>query len=240
MQSAWVGSGDEAFRVDVPAAGEHVLPGIAWGRGDVMNTPAYWAIRCRWPGESTPDFVSSTGSLIDETAFCILGGFGIRYEANAAAFSRLKEMGAFDPDIDFREEQFREALTEPLNVEGRPQRYRFPNQRARRLASMKERLRGFNFDPCDPTRARSLLMTLDGVGPKTASWIVRNLTGSDEVAIIDVHVVRACSRMGVFPDRISLPRDYDAMERRFLAFADAISIRASVLDAVMWTEMRAA
>jgi len=85
---------------------------------------------------------------------------------------------------------------------------------------------------------RDELLNLEGVGPKTASWIVRNLRGSDEVAILDIHVLRACSAMAVFPEEVSLPKDYEALERRFLNFATAIEVRASILDAVMWTEMR--
>lgn len=240
MQVAWVGHGDGAFRLELPVASEHVLPGVRWGRVEEPNTPAYWSVRCRWPNRDTPDFVSSTGSLVHEVAFCLLGGFGIRYEVNAAAFERLNSAGAFDLEQPFPEKRIRQALLEPLQVQGRSQRYRFPNQRARRLAAMRERLRGFEFDSSDATGTRDVLMTLEGVGPKTASWIVRNLMGSDEVAIIDVHVVRACREMRVFPDRISLPRDYSPLERRFLDFARAIMIRPSVLDAVMWTEMRAA
>ena len=240
MQIAWVGHGDEAYRLELPPASEHVMPGVRWGRVEEPNTPAYWSARCRWPVGNTPDFVSTTGSLVHEVAFCLLGGFGIRYEVNAAAFERLDAASAFDLDVPFPEELIRQALLEPLEVEGRKQRYRFPNQRARRLAAMRDRLHGFVHDPSDATGTRDLLMTLDGVGPKTASWIVRNLMGSDEVAIIDVHVIRACTGMRVFPERISLPRDYSPLEKRFLHFAQAIAIRPSVLDAVMWTEMRAA
>ena len=85
---------------------------------------------------------------------------------------------------------------------------------------------------------RRKLLELEGVGPKTASWIVRNLLGTDEVAILDIHVLRACQAMQLFPDAVSLPRDYVPLEKRFLAFASAIAVRASILDMVMWVEMR--
>jgi endonuclease III len=45
---------------------------------------------------------------------------------------------------------------------------------------------------------RQLLLSIEGIGPKTASWIVRNVMGSDDVAIIDIHILRACTGMGVF------------------------------------------
>ncbi|MGY3221470.1 thermostable 8-oxoguanine DNA glycosylase [Bradyrhizobium sp. USDA 4512] len=81
-------------------------------------------------------------------------------------------------------------------------------------------------------------MKIPGVGPKTASWITRNWLGSDEVAILDIHIIRAGVLIGLFGRQQSVPRDYDVMEARFLAFAAALNVRPSLLDAVMWREMR--
>jgi thermostable 8-oxoguanine DNA glycosylase len=81
-------------------------------------------------------------------------------------------------------------------------------------------------------------MAIPGIGPKTASWIVRNWTGTDEVAILDVHVIRAGQLIGLFPKHIRLPRDYSALEARFLEFSHALKVRASLLDAIIWREMR--
>lgn len=44
--------------------------------------------------------------------------------------------------------------------------------------------------------------------------------------------------MGVFPADAKLPRDYDALEQRFLAFADGLDVHPSLLDVVIWREMR--
>ena len=81
-------------------------------------------------------------------------------------------------------------------------------------------------------------MKINGVGPKTASWIVRNLTGSDEVAILDIHIIRACRLMSLFPREVRLPRDYGPLEERFLKFAEGLGVGAAVLDALIWTKMR--
>lgn len=237
MQLAWAGTGSAARAVTVPEAGEEVVPGVRWGALDVPNTPAYWAVRCQWE-EANPDYVSKDATLAEEAGFCLLGGYGIRYEVNEAAFERLRDLGVFELDVEFAEEDIRRLLSEPLLVDGRSVRYRFPNQRARRIAAMRAKLRSIEFDGDDHLRMRNSLQEIDGVGPKTASWIVRNLNGSDEVAIIDVHIMRACTLMGVFPRRTSLPRDYVPLERRFIAFSRAIDVRPSVLDAVIWSEMR--
>lgn len=238
MQQVWVGSGERAVKVDLPPPDREVLPGLAWGHACDPSSPAYWAARCRHPGEESPDYVTSDDSLLEVVGFCLLGGFGIRYEINLAAYDRLKAAGAFDPDGDIDEVGIRAMLVEPLRVQGREVRYRFPNQRARRLASMRVQLSGAWTPGTSALELRRRLMSVEGVGPKTASWIVRNLLGSDEVAILDVHIIRACRAMTLFPERIVLPRDYDALERRFLDLARGIGVPASLLDGVMWTEVR--
>ena len=48
---------------------------------------------------------------------------------------------------------------------------------------------------------RDALTAIPGVGLKTASWAVRNHRASDSVAVLDVHIVRACEHLGVFPAR---------------------------------------
>lgn len=238
MQEVWAGSGATATRVVLPDADAECIEGVRWGSPDYLNTPAYWAVRCRWGDEVVPDFVSKTASLAEEIGFCVLGGYGVTYEVNAAAFEHLKSHGVFDLAAEISEDEIRELLGVPLDVDGRSRRYRFPNQRAKRLSSMRRRLSSAGSVVTDARGLRDHLMGFDGIGPKTASWIVRNHLGSDEVAIIDVHVIRACRGMSVFPQGISLPRDYGVLEDRFLDFARAIDIRPSVLDAVIWTEMR--
>ncbi len=44
--------------------------------------------------------------------------------------------------------------------------------------------------------------------------------------------------MSVFPSEVRLPKDYYVLESLFISFAKAIDVRASLLDAVMWLEMR--
>lgn len=238
MQVAWAGSGSQATRVELPDPDDEVIPGVVWSSVDIPYSPAYWAIRCRWPGDAIPKFVSERPSLIEEVGFCLLGGFGIRYEVNAAAFYRLRDNGVFDLGKDVCSNDILTLLTEPLEIEGRHVRYRFPNQRTSRLMEMRYCIAHWLISDMSPLELRAALQGLNGVGPKTASWIVRNLLGSDEVAILDVHVIRACAHIGVFPNDPTLPKDYGVLESRFLSFADGIRVRPSILDAVMWSEVR--
>jgi thermostable 8-oxoguanine DNA glycosylase len=239
MQSVWAGYGAGARLISLPDSGEEVMRGVPWGAPDHLGTPAYWAVRCHWNTESTPSFACGANSLVEEVGFCLLGGFSVTFEANMAAFKWLREHRVFDLNVDVRESQIRDLLSHPLDVNGRPRRYRFPNQRASRLVAMRRRMTELPQETLSPRDLRDHLLSFEGIGPKTASWIVRNYLDSDDVAIIDVHVLRACRRMKLFPDEISLPRDYGVLEEKFLNFANAIKVRASLLDAVMWVETRA-
>lgn len=240
MQEVWIGFGEAARLIELPDAEAEVMPGVLWGLPCSPSTPAYWAALCRSRDDSDAErFVDRNETLLEAVGFCLLGGFGIRYEVNMAAFERLRLHGTFDADTDMDEQAIRQLLAAPLRIDGRPIRYRFPNQRARRLALMRKRLAASDLGSLSDLELRRELQSIEGVGPKTASWIVRNLAGSDEVAILDVHVLRACRAMALFPSDVRLPRDYDGLERRFLEFARRIGVRPSMLDAVMWSEVRA-
>jgi N-glycosylase/DNA lyase len=238
VQRYWVGIGCSAREVILPAPDSEVIRGIAWGRADTLDTAAYWALRCCIEDDPLHGFTSENGILIDEIGFCILGGFGITAELNQAAFKRLKSAGVFDLSVSTTEAQIKDLLLEPLDVHGRRQRYRFPNQRAKRLSVMRGRFADFRLEGAPVASVHAALRDVPGIGPKTAAWIIRNHFGSDDVAILDVHVLRACSRLRLFPEKVVLPRDYDHLQNRFLEFADALRVRACVLDAVMWSDMR--
>lgn len=215
-----------------------VVPGVAWGQSGWVGSPAYWFMLAATE-DPTDDYVRRDGCpLHHEVAFCLLGGFGIRMEVNEAAYAACLGRGLLDPGRRPTASEIEATLLAPLDVGGRAVRYRFPRQRSERLA---DALRSIEDSP--PTTAtargfRDALMAIPGIGPKTASWIARNWLGADDVAILDVHVLRAGVAMNLFPADARLPGDYGALEDRFLAFADAIGVRASLLDAVIWREMR--
>lgn len=173
----------------------------------------------------------------EEVAACLLGGYGIPAEVGLAAYERLRTRGLLVGKVS--ESALFGALSEPLRVEGRSVRYRFARQKAAYLASA---LQALDYDglPAGLTdvQMRNWLTRLPGIGLKTASWITRNLRNSDEVAIIDVHVFRAGRLAGLFPASAAIERDYEILERRFVAFAAAIAVRASQLDALVWDFMK--
>jgi thermostable 8-oxoguanine DNA glycosylase len=214
-----------------------VIPGVKWGRPEWVPSAAYWAAMAAL-ADDAEDFVCREATLKEQVGFCLLGGFGITAEMNHAVYDRLEAEGVFRSGSSPAAPEIERLLREPVSVGSGSRRYRFPNQRAVRLAVS---MRLVDEDPPSmesPTKFRNDLLKIPGIGPKTASWIARNWLGSDEVAILDIHIIRAGILIGLFDRRQTVPKDYEAMETRFLAFAKALEVRPSLLDAVMWREMR--
>jgi thermostable 8-oxoguanine DNA glycosylase len=227
-----------AARRSPPDPDAEVVPGVRWGRPEWVPSAAFWADMVSRASEKSDGFVNHEGTLQEEVGFCLLGGYGITAEINHAVHDRLLEAGLFVPGCRPTEGDIEALLLQPVLLGGRPIRYRFPHQRGRRLAVA---LRMIEDDPPPTENAlqfRRHLMRIPGIGPKTASWIARNWLGSDEVAILDIHIIWAGILIGLFDRSMRVPRDYEALERRFLEFCAALGAKPSLLDAVMWRGMR--
>jgi len=225
--------------LNTPDPNEDLLPGVKWGRHDVLFTPAYWKAQC-WLGHTNRPVDYRLGqSLTEEVAACLLGGHGIPAGVGIAAFRRLQNLGLLNASRS-SEHRLMEALRAPLLLGGRTIRYRFAKQRARYLWEAIVRL-----DQVDPPIHqhrffRDWLVNLPGIGLKTASWITRNWLASDEVAIIDIHVHRAGVIAGVFPPHLLPRKDYYDLEALFLTFCRSLGVKPSFLDAIIWKHLRQA
>ncbi|KRA16812.1 hypothetical protein ASD69_08635 [Lysobacter sp. Root604] len=207
----------------------------------MVFTPAYWLSQA-WMLQMETTGSSSYRAregLVDELVFCLLGGFGITAELATAAFEACEQTGL----IGRREpnpEVWAKTLLEPLEVGGRQVRYRYPNQKAKFLAGAMERIGQLHLEDTHGRAARDQLMQLPGVGYKTASWVVRNVFDSDEVAILDIHLIRAGLLCGLFTRQDRVEKDYLSMEARFLSFSAALGLRPAALDCLIWDGMREA
>jgi thermostable 8-oxoguanine DNA glycosylase len=157
-------------------------------------------------------------------------------EVGLAAFHRLQKRNLLDGSSTPTE--IESALREPLEVGGRALRYRYPVMKARFVAAAMERL-NVEQPPTGAGKAvRDWLMGFDGIGPKTASWITRNTLGCDEVAILDIHVVRAGLLMGLFSGNERVEKNYFDMEAKLIEFTKAAELRLSTFDSIIWYYMR--
>lgn len=212
------------------------MSGILWGSADEFGTPAFWKLQTslkRQLGEFADHRLGET--LLEEVAACLLGGYGIPAEVGLVAFERLRNEGLLNGMAT--QEWIADALDRPMTVGGVERRYRFARQKSGYLAHSLAIVRTLP-EECSDLELRSMLLDLPGIGPKTASWIVRNYRNSDSVAILDIHVVRACAAMGLFPAEVELGKSYFDLERAFLEFCVAIDEPPAVVDALMWDAMR--
>lgn len=208
---------------------------VSWGESWEHGTAAYWleATR-RATNTAEPDRHRLTDSLYDEVALCMLGGFGMPYELALAAFEAVHdELLQHDPTPS--ESAIESVLLQPVLVGQTSRRYRFPHQRAQRLSDALRYLHA-SPAPTDPLDVRDWLTSAPGIGPKTASWIVRNRWPDASVAILDVHVLRAGARAKVFPEGARISSAYRQLEALFVAWAAVEGIRPADLDATIWAE----
>ena len=238
MQQVVYALKDDFFTFDLPDPSCELMPGVRWGRHEEPLTPAFWVAMTRMEGEVAPGGFKLGKSLAEEVSVCLLGGHGAPAEVGLAAYERVRNALTESGGSVLDEQEIFALLSEPLLVRGRSVRYRFARQRAKYLAGSLRGLQHINESDLDDISLRAALCEFPGIGPKTASWIVRNRRGSDGVAILDVHIVRACVIMGVFAESANPARGYFDLERRFLSFCQGGDVRASVMDAVMWGTMR--
>lgn len=240
MQRACVMLDATTVHIQLPAPEAEVVPGVVWGPVDAFPTPAYWAYQVlarRIQGAPIKYRLGST--LPEEVAACLLGGHGIPARIGLAAFEHLKRKGALNSAVP-GETDLLAWLTEPMMVDGRAVRYRFAAQKARYLAAA---LKALSTSPVPMESGRALrnwLTALPGIGPKTASWIARNWLDADDVAILDIHLLRAGVLGGFLDPALTVERHYLELEAQFLTFSRGLGVRASELDAVIWLEMMSA
>ncbi len=211
---------------------------LAWGHSWQIGTAAYWvAVTEAAAADGTlrhgPRRHRLGRDLAEEVGACLLGGHGMPSEIGLAAFRAVRDAGLLARAS--QDHELERVLREPLEVGGRTVHYRFPRQRARWLAAALHHV-WTQMPPARADELRDWLLLVPGIGPKTAGWIVRNHLGSDDVAIIDVHVLRAGVDAGVFDPTWTPACDYARLEAFFLAWARHGGVPAADLDAVIWSE----
>lgn len=235
-QSAAILTKMGTIQVELPDPDQEVIPGVQWGLVEAFPTPAYWAYQVlaqRLVG--LPPEYKVGGSLMEEVGACLLGGHGIPANIAIAAFAQLRNRGAFVDPLP-AETQLLAWLKEPVQVGARTARYRFAAQKARYLARALPLVQQVP-SALEGRALRDWLLRLPGVGYKTASMIVRNWQRADDVAILDIHIMRVGQVIGLFPMDMTVERHYLELEQRFLDLSVALDLRAAELDALIWYEM---
>lgn len=185
-----------------------------------------------------------------ELARCVLSS-QVPYALADAAATRLLERSLLEPRQRDYERLLERALTEPICLNGRARRYRFPRTRAeqlattfRRIAARADGLRGLLESKEEPEVRRSCVMhQVSGFGPKQASMFLRNIGASFELAILDRHLLRYSNALRVTAhplDAVLTYRKYLELERSLRSYAATIGWPIGYLDWAVWIVMTAA
>lgn len=220
---------------ELPPPDHLLLTGVRWGAVEEFPTPAYWTHQALSHRLDASPPAASGRSLAEEVGASLLGGPGIPAAVGLAAFTKVRERGAFSqPGVC--ERMLTDWLSEPLDVQGKAMSFRFAAQKASHLAAvMPALLSAPDFDAGQ--EVRNWLMELPGVGAKTASSIVRGWAASEDVALLDTPLLRVGQVMGLFTRKMTVERHYLEAEARLLKLCAGMDVRPSELEAVVAAEM---
>ncbi len=234
-QGSWLRIEDIVKKI--PPPDEELLPGVKWGDYREMYTPAFWKIQYHMADFPEANVHNFGKDITQEVVACLLGGYGLPSEVGLLAFQRLMDFDLIKSGV-MRDDLF-QALSQPFKLEnGKQIKYRFYNQKTNFIHKFLNRS-DLNSIPLDNDQSlRSWLMTIDGVGPKTASWITRNWLNSDNVAIIDIHLHRAGIIAGFFNHESDVASQYFELENSYISFCNALEVKPSNLDALIWENMK--
>jgi thermostable 8-oxoguanine DNA glycosylase len=184
-----------------------------------------------------------------ELLFCLLGGHGITFELSLSAVQVVEKLDVFGPghDANALQEELFAVLSDrrygPPRTNGALRRYRFPARKAALITQARSWLlatgslsRNLALRSCERER-RSWLIGCPGLGPKSASWMLRNTGWAHELAILDIHVLRAMADAEIISD-VRLPGDYEVVERRFLDWCSRLDVAPGVFDLFLWEWQR--
>ncbi|SHI21994.1 8-oxoguanine DNA glycosylase [Leeuwenhoekiella palythoae] len=177
-------------------------------------------------------------NIYEEVVACLLGGFGLKSEVGLAAFDRLRRKNLIRSGTKY--EDIISCLEKPFELNGKKIRYRFPNQKSKYITQFLNRNDLDNIPLFDDIELRDWLLSINGIGPKTAAWVTRNYLNSENVAIIDIHIYRALLIMGLYKQSYSVQKDYVKLEHIFLKFCGELDVLPSRMDALIWLQMKQA
>lgn len=224
----------------LPGEHQEVLPGVKWGDCSQLYTPAFWKMQylSHTQVDSSNSIYKLGASILEEIVVCLLGGFGMPSDIGIAAFERLKRENLIRQYVSFTE--IHDALCLPyLLKDGRKVTYRFHNQKSRYIHTFLNRNDLHKIPLKNDIQFRNWLLTIKGIGLKTASWITRNWLNSENVAILDIHILRAGILAGFYTEKTDdLNKHYLYLEKQYLAFCSALEVSSAIMDAIIWDFMK--
>lgn len=207
--------------------------------------------------ELTPWRKTEERILWYELVSCILGS-RVKFEISVLAAERLEQSGLLEPgthqdNYDSYEAKIYQVLMgaseTDLTRANHRVKYPFPRLRANHIRRSAENVYGQNQSlqillksSASASEARNrLTAVIVGCGPKQASLFLRNVGFSDNVAILDVHVLRYMMLLGLASKSeigVQKIRQYITLENILQEYAKKMKTKLSVLDTAIWVVMR--
>lgn len=204
------------------------------------------------------DYTSmSEQDLTFELLICILGS-GVRYElclAYADAVRAILVRRKLTNDVNMHDYLIlvEEILNAPTysSINGKAyKRYRYPKRAASHIVeslynidckygSFKKMISSMK---TPSGLRRELIFLCPGIGPKQSSHYVKNIGLTDNVAILDRHILnylKLIDDVDICPRQVSKIDKYEEVERRFIDKVSKFNHAVSVVDQSMWFVMRA-
>lgn len=167
-----------------------------------------------------------------------------------AAMNRLTEAGLLaNSRWRSNDERFESDVATCLRASSpRIGSYRFPNAKAAQISKLrfvlKERSLSSLLNGGGDAKSirRELVQSLPGVGPKQASMFLRNVGATFSLAILDAHVLKFLSAVGMIDDSktpVATLRQYEQVEDAAILYARTCGQDVGYLDWAIWITMKA-
>lgn len=191
-----------------------------------------------------------------ELVACILGS-QVKYEHASAVVNYLDSHGLLDIEKLYRdsilfEYRIMKALDQPIfppitKLGGR--RYRYPKLKANHIRRTGEAtyLKGNTIKKIlcsskDERYARQKIISITvGIGPKQASLFLRNTGYANNLAILDKHILKYMSFIGLLPELVQVVtslRKYENIENILRSYSEKFKEHLAFLDTAIWVVTR--
>lgn len=190
--------------------------------------------------------------LIEEFFFIVLGGFGISYELNQSALNVLKQKSLlsgelFDSNeklettIELLKKEFTIKQFEPKTKNNEFRKYRFIETKPITVSqagywlwnecqwNISNKINTLNIN------SRDWLCNCPGFGLKSASWYLRNTGYNFDYAVLDVHVLRFISKIGIEVPNTITEKSYLFIENALRELCNKIGVALGKMDYLIWT-----
>ena len=194
----------------------------------------------------------SEEEILFELVLSILGS-QIKYEVALQYAQMVKKQNILntlydEEDILKIQLELEKIFETPQCINGSTVKYRFPKTRAKYIAfnlvylQQKNGIKSILSKSEDTKFLRKYLVKhIKGIGPKQASHFLRNIGFSNDIAVLDVHILRYMNIQGVIEEQyksIGNLKLYEKLEEQLVKFLEFMLVPIGYIDQAIWIVMR--